>query len=120
RAPKKSNSKGESGSSEEQEAPPTAQQFVDPQQQPAAKDNQPANKGAPIKITAIGNKLIITSDDPKALATAQELVRLLTQPQGGQGDYDTIKLKNANAVEAAKALDEAFNGTRQTNQTQQQ
>jgi type II secretory pathway component GspD/PulD (secretin) len=116
--PAKSNGKNESGSSEEQEAPP-AGQFVDPQQQPAPKNNQPAGKGAPIKITAFGNKLIITSDDPNALKTAQELVRLMTQPQGGTGDYDTIRLKNASATDAAKALDEAFNGPRQTTPTQQ-
>jgi general secretion pathway protein D len=113
-APKKANGKDDSGGSEEQEAPPTAQQPATSQQPPAATNNQQANKGAPIKITAIGNRLIITSDDPQALKTAQELVRYLTQPQGGQGDYEAIRLKNASAVDAAKALDEAFNGTKQT------
>jgi type II secretory pathway component GspD/PulD (secretin) len=110
--PQKSKAKDESGSSEEQEAPPVGTQFVDPQQ-PPAKNNQPAGKGPPVKITAIGNKLIISSDDPTALKTAQELVRFLTQPQAGQGDYEAIRLKNASATDAAKALDEAFNGPRQ-------
>jgi general secretion pathway protein D len=110
----KSSGKQEPDSSEEQEAPPIGTQFVDPQQQkPAAKDNQPAGKGPPVKITAIGNKLIISSDDPKALQTAQEMVRLLTQPQSGQGEYEAIRLKNASATDAAKALDEAFNGPKQ-------
>ena len=87
-------------------------------QQPAT-NSQPANKGAPLKITAIGNRLIISSDDPQALKTAHELVRYLTQPQGGQGDYEAIRLKNASAVDAAKALDEAFNGTKQQTGPQQ-
>lgn len=87
-------------------SPAPGQQLVNPQQ-------QSSNKGAPIKITAVGNKLVITSDDPKALATASDLVRLLTQPQGGQGDFEVIRLKTASATEVAKALDEAFNGPRQ-------
>jgi general secretion pathway protein D len=114
--PAKSNGKNDSGGSEEQEAPPAAGQFVDPQQQkqqPAKNNQPPAGKGPPIKITAIGNRIIITSDDPQALKTAQELVRLMTEPQGVNGDYETIRLKNASATDAAKALDEAFNGPKQ-------
>ena len=114
----KSNGQSKLEGSEEQEAP-FPHQLVDPQQQQPAKNNQPNGKGAPIKITAVGNRLIISSDDPKALATAYDLVRLLTQPQQGQGDYETIKLKNASATEAAKALDEAFNGPKQTAAQQQ-
>lgn len=73
----------------------------------------PAGKpGAPIFITAFGNKLIVTSEDPQALALVQEMVRLLTQTQAGEGDFEVIRLKNANAVDVAKVLDEAFNGPR--------
>jgi hypothetical protein len=67
----------------------------------------------PITITAFGNKLLITSDDPTALQTVQELTKLLTQTTGGEGDFQVIKLKMANAAEAAKVLDGAFNGPRQ-------
>src|SRR5262249_59618865 len=75
----------------------------------------------PVKITAFGNKIIITSEDPEALALAQELIRLLTTTPGGEGDFEVIKLKNASATEAAKILDEAFNGVkRQDNQQNQQ
>src|SRR5262249_1800602 len=31
---------------------------------------------------------------------------------GGEGDFEVIKLKNANATDAARVLDEAFNGTK--------
>src|SRR5262249_44714751 len=119
---KKSNGK-EAGSSYEQEAPAhgQAQGFVDPQQPPPAQKNnqQQGNQPAPLKITVVGNRIIITSDDPKALDTAQQLVRLMTAPAGGQGDYEAIRLKNVSAVDAAKALDEAFNGPRQTTPNQQ-
>jgi type II secretory pathway component GspD/PulD (secretin) len=104
-----------SATDQKQEAPATGQQVV-----AVPKNNQPANTSAPIKITAVGNKLLIASDDPKALALAHELVRLLTQPQNGQGDYEAIRLKTASATEAAKVLDEAFNGPkRQTAPAQQ-
>jgi type II secretory pathway component GspD/PulD (secretin) len=88
------------------------EQLVDPQQ-PAPKSTKPGNKNAPINITAIGNKIIITSDDPKALQMAQELVRLMTQTPGGTGGFEVIRLKNASAADAAKTLDEAFNGPKQ-------
>src|SRR5262249_55328681 len=75
-------------------------------------------KKAPINITVLGNKLIVTSDDPEALDLVQDLVRLYTQSPEGKGDFEIIKLKNANAVEVAKILDEAFNGVKQTPQPQ--
>jgi len=109
-----------SATDQKQEAPASSQQVVDPERQPAAKNNQPANTNAPIKITAVGNKLLIASDDPKALALAYELVRLLTQPQNGHGDYEAIRLKTASATEAARVLDEAFNGPKQQNAPAQQ
>src|SRR5262249_335149 len=42
--------------------------------------------------------------------------RLLTQVKRGEGDFEVIHLKNANATEAARVLDEAFNGRRQQQQ----
>jgi type II secretion system protein D len=91
----------------------TPPQLVDPQKpnnQPQANPNQ-----KPVVITAVGNKLILTSEDPAALAYAQELVRLLTQP-GGDGDFEIIKLKKANASDAARVIDELFNGKQQPQQ----
>ena len=68
------------------------------------------NKDQPLTITAFGNKLILTCQDPKTLATAQELIRLITQTEAGEGDFEVIPLKYADATTAAEVLDEAFNG----------
>ena len=87
-------------------------QLTDPQEKKAPPSDKPGRADAPVTITAFGNRLIVTSDDPQALALVQELVRLLTHTPGGEGDFEVVKLKNANATEAAKILDEAFNGTR--------
>src|SRR5262249_20771546 len=92
-------------------------QLTDPQKD-KAKDDKPGAADKPVTITAVGNKLIITSEDPAALALAQELIRILTTP-GGEGDFEFIKLKNANAVEVAKMLDEMFNGVKRDSQQQQ-
>lgn len=67
-------------------------------------------KAPPVTIMAFGNKLIITSEDPQALALITEIIRLYTQASATEGDFEVIRLKHANAVEAAKVLDEAFNG----------
>lgn len=94
-------------------------QLVDPKEnKKPKKDDRPGKADAPVTITAFGNRLIITSEDPAALALVQELVRLLTQNQGGEGDFEIIKLKNASATEAARILDEAFNGSKQQPQQQ--
>jgi type II secretory pathway component GspD/PulD (secretin) len=70
----------------------------------------PGHKTAPVTITVVGNRLILQSDDPAALALAQELVHLLTEAPKGEGGFEIIRLENANATEAAKVLDEVFNG----------
>ena len=85
-------------------------QLVDPRKE----QKTDKGKGAPITITAFGNKLIVASDDPAALTLVQELVRLVTQTPGGEGDFEIIRLRHANAVEVSRVLDEAFNGPRPT------
>lgn len=90
-----------------------AQPPFDPAKKAAGEEGKGPAKGAPITITAFGNKLIVTSEDPEALALVSELVRLLTQTPGGEGDFEVIHLKHANAVDAARILDEAFNGPKQ-------
>lgn len=90
--------------------PAPKQQLVDPREQPRA------DQGSPVKITVFGNKLYLSSEDPAALQLAQELVRQLTQnPPVDQGVFEVIKLKNANATDVARILDEAFNGRQQGN-----
>lgn len=101
----KSAPKKEKPDGEEQEP---RQQIVDPQ---AQKQGQ----GAPITITAIGDKLIIKCDDPAMLAKAQQIAGLIIRTPGDP-EWQVIRLKNASAVEAARVLDEAFNGPRQQNQ----
>src|SRR5262249_58386255 len=88
---------------------PQKSAIVDPQ------DNRqkPGRKDAPVTITAAGNRLLITSDDPEALALVQDLVRVMTQTPTGEGDFEIIRLTNANAADAARVLDEAYNGSRQ-------
>src|SRR5439155_22659268 len=66
----------------------------------------------PVTITAVGNKLIITTDDPETMQFATEIVRLLTRTEG-DGGFEVIPLQNANATDAARIIDEAFNGRRQ-------
>ncbi len=100
-------------------APPAP--LVDPQEK---KDPKPEDKKdntlPPVTISAFGNKIIIASDDPAALAMAQQLLRLMTQTTAGEGDFEVIHLHNANAVEAAKLLDQAFNGPKPTTTQQPQ
>jgi type II secretory pathway component GspD/PulD (secretin) len=70
----------------------------------------PGKATMPLTITLVGNKLILTSDDPEALAVAQELVRLATR--SGGGDLQVIRLRHATAAAVAQTLDEVFNGPR--------
>lgn len=104
------------GHSEEQEQPPAKGQPPAPPEKKAAND-KPGRKDVPIHIIPSGNRLIVTSDDQEALQMVQELVRLLTKAPGGETDFEYIKLKNASATEAARILDEAFNGPKPQQQT---
>ena len=81
---------------------------------PKPPEERPGKQGPPVTIMPFGSKLVIISDDLQALAMVQELVRLLTQTRAGEGDFQVVRLKNANAVLVAQALDELFNGTKRT------
>ncbi len=63
-----------------------------------------------VTITAFGNRILITSDDPDALDILQQMIRILVNTEAGPGDFEVLRLNSANAVEVAKILDEAFNG----------
>ncbi len=71
---------------------------------------QEPEKKSTLRITGFGNKIIITSEDPRALDTAQQIIRMLVNTEAGPGDFEVVRLKVANAVEVAKIIDEAFNG----------
>jgi type II secretory pathway component GspD/PulD (secretin) len=75
--------------------------------EPAGK-KQPGER--PITITAFGNRLVIASDDPEAMALAVELVRLYTDPAAREGNWQLIRLKHVSAGTVAQTLYEAFNG----------
>jgi hypothetical protein len=86
------------------------------------RDDKTGKKGStdkPLTITALGNRLILTCDDPDALADAQRLIQLLTKMPEGAGDFEVLSLRNATADDAAKVIDEAFNGKSQQTQQQQ-
>src|SRR5205823_5239235 len=91
------------------QAPGDEKEAAKPQLADPQKKNLPGNESAPVTISAFGNKIIVTSEDPEARRLVMELIRLYTQTEATQGDFTVIKLKNASAVEAAKLLDEAFN-----------
>jgi general secretion pathway protein D len=84
---------------------------------PPAQDPAPAKppvdpNAKPVTITAIGNKLIVNTDDPQTRMFIQDVIRTMTQ-SAGDGDFEIIKLNNANATDAARVIDEFFNGPKQ-------
>jgi type II secretion system protein D len=80
------------------------------------KEKKHGKADLPVVITPLGNRLLVQTTDPEALALIQELIRYFTTP--GEGDLKPIKLEFGNAVEVAKVLDELFNGTKQNNNQQ--
>jgi type II secretory pathway component GspD/PulD (secretin) len=77
---------------------------------PEAKAKDPKGKALPpLTLTVVGNKVIASSDDPELLALVPELTRMLTQP-AGDGDFEVIRLRSANAIDVAKVIEDAFNG----------
>ncbi|HZY87339.1 MAG TPA: secretin N-terminal domain-containing protein, partial [Gemmataceae bacterium] len=95
-------------------------QLTDPQKKAEKKDDRkdtrPGDKEKPLRIIAVGSRLMLRSDDPKELALAVEIANLLTRAPKGKGNFEIIRLKNAKAADAAKVLDEAFNGPRENTQ----
>jgi hypothetical protein len=65
----------------------------------------------PVFYTASDKKLTVKSSDTRALQLIREICRLLDN-SAGEGDFEVILLKNAKATDAARILDEAFNGTK--------
>jgi type II secretion system protein D len=88
-------------------------QLADPRQMANPQIRLPGQADKPVFVAPIsrGNGIMVASDDPDALSLVDELVRYLTQP--GEGDYEVIPVKNANATDLARTLDELFNGKRQ-------
>jgi type II secretion system protein D len=78
-------------------------QLVDPQ-----KEAKPS-----VGITVVGDKIVITGEDPRAVQLAYELLNEILKTGNattGLEQYTVLKLKNASAVEAAAVINEVFNG----------
>jgi len=89
--------------------------LVDPREtkkEPKKPLDLPGSADKPLRIFASGNKLIMASDDPDMLALAAQIINLYRKSPG-KGDFTVIKLRNVTAVDAARALEEAFNGKTQ-------
>jgi type II secretory pathway component GspD/PulD (secretin) len=101
-----------------------AQDLDDPREKKAKPDEKDKDKdkdkkkGPPITIMAVGNKLVVSSEDPKALDLVQQLVYLMTRTDAGP-DFTVFRLRFANASDTAKLLDDLFNTPKQPQQGQQ-
>jgi type II secretion system protein D len=82
---------------------------------PQSPEQKP-NEQKPVTISVVGDRLIITCEDPETLNMVHQVARTIIGPGGGTGDFEIIKLKRVSAVDAAKVLDEFFNGPRQPTQ----
>lgn len=76
----------------------------------AAADPPPADPPPPVTLTPAGDRLIISGDDPAAVARAYQLARLLLDSEGET--YRVFQLEYADADEVGRVLDEWFNGPR--------
>lgn len=88
--------------------------YTEEQTEPAEtkkKSDQPA-----VTITAIGDRIVITGSDAKAVALAHEIALKITKSKGEV--YQVFRLNNANASEAARVLNDWFNPPQQQNQQQ--
>jgi hypothetical protein len=83
-----------------------------PPEQEEMHNGGDAKRRPPISVDVLGNQLVVTSEDPQALRRVSELVRLLTS---SPSDFEVIRLKHAKAAEAAKFLNERFNGPKAAN-----
>ncbi|HEX5272038.1 MAG TPA: secretin N-terminal domain-containing protein, partial [Gemmataceae bacterium] len=79
------------------------------------KKAPPADEKKP-KITIIpsGNRITIISDDPMVQRMIQKMVDDLTKPDSKGEEFEVMRLKNANAADVARILDEMYNGKPQT------
>ena len=72
---------------------------------------QPGPKDDPVVLSVVGNKIFISGKDEKAVALAYELLRLYLNPSAaGEEQYTILRLKFVAAADAAKLINEIFNG----------
>jgi general secretion pathway protein D len=83
-------------------------QLVDPEKKPD------------VVITVIGNKLVISGDDPKQVQLMYELLSLYGRGDKATERYEVLRLKNIAAEEAAKVINDVFNNPNPGQPAQQQ
>jgi type II secretion system protein D len=94
---------------------PKFNSYLPPDAQPKPikfEDKKPEVAKGEVRITTLGSKIIIESDDPEVRAMVAQAVRMLTTNTGGSGDFRYFHLRKADAVATARILDELFNGTK--------
>lgn len=81
-------------------------------QQPGGPALADPEKKPDVVFTVVGDKIIITGDDPKAVQLAYELMAVYTTAKANKATerYEVIPLKNVSAEDAAKVITEVFNG----------
>jgi type II secretion system protein D len=90
-------------------------------QQPNSPALSDPEKKPDVVFNVVGDKIIITGDDPKAVQLAYELLSVYTSAKASKATerYEVIRLKNVSAEEASKVITEIFNGPQQNQQQQQ-
>jgi beta-lactamase regulating signal transducer with metallopeptidase domain len=90
--------------------PQSAEQQVPSQN--AGSPKLPGNSRGLITLKLLGNKLIVTSDDPQAISLVQDLSRLLTATWPGEGNLEIFRLKHAKASDVVKRIDVLFSNSK--------
>jgi hypothetical protein len=75
---------------------------------PAPSAAQP-DQQKPLTITVVGDSVILRCEDPQTLAYAQKLLAELAA-EAATPTFESVRLKNARATDAAQLIEELFNG----------
>jgi hypothetical protein len=86
----------------------SAQMVAADEPTPAPPAPQP-NPQKPLTITVVGDSVILRCEDPQTLAYAQKLLAELAA-EAATPTFESVRLKNARATDAAQLIEELFNG----------
>jgi type II secretory pathway component GspD/PulD (secretin) len=87
---------------------------------PRGENKEPPKekKGGGIVLIPYGGQISVKSDNPEDQKMIEQLIDLITAKTGNE-EFEVVKLKNTNAIEVARLLDEMYNGPRRPQQPQQ-